>query len=1130
MGDDITIGVTEIVNNIEVTAQPNDQIVDISVIDNADEVTLNITPTVIEINVNKGSSYARWGTIYGNLTDQTDLTNALLLKADLVDGKVPSYQLPSYVDDVIEVANYAALPVAGETGKIYVTLDNNKIYRWSGSVYIEVANNAVWGGITGTLSSQLDLQNALNLKKSKKTITILAVGQSNMCGHYTGGGDYDSNSNVKVWNGTSFVIADLNASPFIEQDLYGTHPNNNLAFHFAKQLQEDTDNEIRIITSMHTGQPIEYWNIGGSAWTELTTKISESLTTKIDIILFMQGEGNTSDSVSTYSTKFNTFLTNIRNLTSVNDNVPFICGELKEGTSYDTQNGFFDNLRSYVTDNFVVTAKTKELPVDGGINDPYDVHYSGASLVKIGRERFYNAFLNSNKNATDNTLEKLIVNTATPENGYNVINGVLSVGSNDTKIYTGSYLSSSTEAFVQARDLLFNKTLRLVSNKLIIEDDFASSIYTKVGINVDPLCTFHTSVAAAKTESGASVISLLSTRESTNPFVLSTMIYGATNLADRYVTLQTGDYGIADGGNLVLQQGGGNVAIGTLTATEKLQVNGNIKATSFIKSGGTSSQFLKADGSVDSSTYATTSQLHNAVTIGTANGLSLSTQQLSLALASASATGALSSTDWTTFNSKQSALSGTGFVKISGSTISYDNSTYALDSVVVKLTGDQAIAGIKTFSSDVKSTAFRLTGGTSGTGLYYGHTNKVVLANYAVGGGIDFETNGGAINMVLDASANLSVVGSVTASSIIKAGGTSTQFLKADGTVDGTDYVPTSRTLTINGTSYDLSANRSWTISAGVTGTGTTNYIPKFTGASAIGNSAIYDNSGNIGIGTTSPGTTTANTLLGFVNGSNIQARTVVPQIAMSANIDGDWYAPTYKTSNYAAQIYADGNGGTIALRTASSGTAGNSITWNTPAIYITNGGNVGIGTTSPISKLDVNGQVRVSDNSLLGFYQSRTSDTVANGVYGGNSFVLRNGATSEDLNFDIFNRSSSAWYTPMVIKNTGNVGIGTTSPSTKLDVVGAITASGGFFNSDMRLKDLTDYDYNVSDIKPITYLWKDGRDNKKHVGYSAQEVQKIMPDAVNEGTDGMLSVNYVEVLVAKIAQMEKEIELLKSK
>ena len=166
MGDDITIGVTEIVNNIEVTAQPNDQVIDISVVDNSDEVTLNVTPNVVEVNINKGSSFARWGTIYGNLTDQIDLTNALFNKADLVDGKVPSYQLPSFVDDVIEVANYAALPTVGEIGKIYITLDNNKIYRWSGSIYIEIASNqAIWGAITGTLSNQTDLVNALNAKQ-----------------------------------------------------------------------------------------------------------------------------------------------------------------------------------------------------------------------------------------------------------------------------------------------------------------------------------------------------------------------------------------------------------------------------------------------------------------------------------------------------------------------------------------------------------------------------------------------------------------------------------------------------------------------------------------------------------------------------------------------------------------------------------------------------------------------------------------------------------------------------------------------------------------------------------------------------------------------------------------------------
>ena len=55
------------------------------------------------------------------------------------NGKVASAQLPSYVDDVVEAANFAALPAEGETGKIYVALDNGKIYRWGGSAYAEIS-------------------------------------------------------------------------------------------------------------------------------------------------------------------------------------------------------------------------------------------------------------------------------------------------------------------------------------------------------------------------------------------------------------------------------------------------------------------------------------------------------------------------------------------------------------------------------------------------------------------------------------------------------------------------------------------------------------------------------------------------------------------------------------------------------------------------------------------------------------------------------------------------------------------------------------------------------------------------------------------------------------------------------
>ena len=46
-----------------------------------------------------------------------------------ISGKIPSEFLPAYVDDVLEVNTYSALPRPGESGKIYVTLDTNLTYR-----------------------------------------------------------------------------------------------------------------------------------------------------------------------------------------------------------------------------------------------------------------------------------------------------------------------------------------------------------------------------------------------------------------------------------------------------------------------------------------------------------------------------------------------------------------------------------------------------------------------------------------------------------------------------------------------------------------------------------------------------------------------------------------------------------------------------------------------------------------------------------------------------------------------------------------------------------------------------------------------------------------------------------------
>lgn len=83
-------------------------------------------------------------------SDGTLLTAAdIATKADLVAGKVPASQLPSYVDDVVEYTNLAAFPATGEAGKIYVALDTNQTYRWTGSVYIKISSDIPAGGSDG---------------------------------------------------------------------------------------------------------------------------------------------------------------------------------------------------------------------------------------------------------------------------------------------------------------------------------------------------------------------------------------------------------------------------------------------------------------------------------------------------------------------------------------------------------------------------------------------------------------------------------------------------------------------------------------------------------------------------------------------------------------------------------------------------------------------------------------------------------------------------------------------------------------------------------------------------------------------------------------------------------------------
>ena len=118
---------------------------------------------------------------------QTQVDNLLTAKADLVAGKVPASQLPSYVDDVIEGyyntadGKFYTEPeftneITGETGKVYVDLVSGaEIYRWSGSAFTQIIEAVAFGTIAGTAyegnAGQANADAISNIEDGTTTVT-----------------------------------------------------------------------------------------------------------------------------------------------------------------------------------------------------------------------------------------------------------------------------------------------------------------------------------------------------------------------------------------------------------------------------------------------------------------------------------------------------------------------------------------------------------------------------------------------------------------------------------------------------------------------------------------------------------------------------------------------------------------------------------------------------------------------------------------------------------------------------------------------------------------------------------------------------------------------------------------------